>query len=118
EELVVGAPYLVALLQRRAVPDGHHRVLQARAVGVVIVDVTGGHGGDAESPGQRGQGTVARPIPVDEIVLELHEDVLATEPVQPAAQCRLRGCGPPLADRDGDLALPAAGEADQAGAVL
>ncbi len=115
---MVGAPHLVALLQRRPVPDRHHRVLQARPVGVVIVDVAGGDGGDAELPGQRCQSAVARPVPVDQVVLELHEDVLATEPVQPAAQCRIGRLGAALADRGGDLTLPAAGEADQAGAVL
>src|SRR5207253_11220288 len=87
-------------------------------VRVVIVDVACGDGGDAELPGQHGQGAVAGPVPVDEVVLELHEDVLATEPVQPAAQCPLRRPGTALTDRGSDLTLPAAGEADQAGAVL
>ena len=103
----------MAFVQRLAVADRHHHVLQAVAVALVVVHVPGADHAYAGALRQRHQRAVARAVTEDVVVLEFHEYAVRPKPAHEAAQRLLRVGVPPGLHQPRDVAFAAAGEHDQ-----
>ena len=78
------------LFERFAVLHRRQHIVQLVPRSLVVVHVAGAHDADADPLGQRRQATVALCIAVDQMVLQLNEDLVRAEGVQPTAQLALR----------------------------
>ena len=76
---VVAAPQRLGGVERRVLADRDERVLQARALGGVRVDVAGGDGRDAEPLGEPRQPAVQRAVVARERALQLDAQAIAAE---------------------------------------
>ena len=117
-EVGVGPPLPVGLLQAPVVADGHQGVLEAVSLGDVVVDVVGGHRGHAHLVRQLVEAPDPLGVPLDQVVLELHEDSARPEPLQVPPQEGLGLPQLPLGGQAGELSLGASGEQDQALGVV
>ena len=117
-ELGIGAALAVGGVERGAVPNGDQDVLEAVALAAVVVDVAGGNGRQLAAGGEAGQQAHPPGIAEDQIVLQLDRDVGRPEPLDVAVE---EGGGLVAAvgiDQAGERALAAAGEEDEARAML
>ncbi len=80
EEMMIGADEAQGLVDGGVVAGGHQRVLQPVAFRRVVVDIVGRHDGRANLAGQNGQVAVAPGVPVQEVLLKLHEHRVYAEP--------------------------------------
>jgi hypothetical protein len=78
-ELRVLAPEVLGRVERGAVLDGDHDVLQSMSRTRVIVDVVRRDDIESELPRERDKALVAPPVAVDEVVLQLDKKALAAE---------------------------------------
>ena len=75
-----------SLVHSGVVFGGHQGVLQAVAVGGVVMHVVGGDQGDADLAAQADQFPVAPRVALEEVLLQFHEHRILAEPVQVVAQ--------------------------------
>ena len=108
----------MALVERLAVVDRDHHVLQAVPRGDVVVHVAGTDHAHAHALGEGHEGVVAGTVAVDEIVLQLDEDVRRAEPTHEPAQRLLRLALLAFGEEPRDAPLAAAAEGDEAAGML
>ena len=103
----VRPPGAVCAVQRRPAPDRDEHVLEAVALGTVVVDVARGHDAQTQTAGQAGERLVPHAVAFDGIVLELDEDVAGTERAhEPPRERFAVGHGRVERGRDGALRAP------------
>ena len=98
--------------------DGDHDVLESVAVWVVIVDVSGADDTDADSFGELHEGTIARAVAEDKVVLQLDKDIIDTEPMDETTEGNFGLDGVVRIDESRDETISAASEEDEAGGVV
>ena len=69
----------VGSVQGGPVSDRHEDILQSMPLRAVIVDVAGGHHGDAQAIGQATQASAPVTVPLLLVVLELDEELSGSE---------------------------------------
>ena len=81
-QMMVGLQVRQRLIYGRVEPGGDQRVLEAGALGTMVVDVVGGDHRDADFPGDSDQLPVAVGVAVQKVPMELDVDRAGTVPVQ------------------------------------
>ena len=89
-KLAVGAPQLMAFIQRRLMADSHQHVVEPVPIPPMIMDVVRRHDGEADGPGQLPQARDALFVAPHEMMLKLHEHAVGPEGVLQLPQPRLR----------------------------
>ncbi len=114
----VAAPGRLGLVERRAQPHGHHRVLKGGAVSGVRMDVSSGDAGHFEPLGQLGQQPVAPAVVAPEGPLELDPEALRPKGAQEPSRPRSRLDGPVVHQTGHSTVARAARQADDPLRVL
>ena len=113
-KLAVGTPFPVGLLQAPVVLNGDQGVLEPVPPRRVVVDVVCGDHPYIVLAGQLHQPPVALGVAPDQVLLQLHENVGLSEPIQVLFQLLLGVAGTLFRQKLGDSPLSAAGEKDDA----
>ena len=87
-EVVVGPQVGQGAVERGVEPRRYQRVLEPRPLRRMVVDVVGGHDGQAGLSRESRQQPVAQRVPVQEVLVQLHVHPIAPEPRCVVAQQR------------------------------
>ena len=104
----------MALLQAPVVLDGDQCVLQTMSFRNVVVDVVGGHCGNAQPLCQVDETSVAVGVSLHQVLLQLHKHIIRTEPVQVLSQLGFSLGETTLSQKAGDSTGTAASQKNQA----